>query len=130
MLSDPLNRVMLGYEALDYSRFAIGPQNIHLPARSGIFPRQESWSLLEHPLNNAPVTARFKTVILPDQTNPLPETLEGRSPGLRESLVKVRLAGCNGAGRSAPAQGSRRCLSGGALTSGFVETVFPARKSA
>jgi hypothetical protein len=33
-------------------------------------------------------------------------------------------------GRSAPAQGSRRCLSGGALTSGFVETVFPATKSA
>ena len=51
MLSNPLNRVMLGNEALDCFRFAIGPQNIDPPARAGIFPRHESWSLLGHPLN-------------------------------------------------------------------------------
>jgi len=51
MLSNPLNRVMFRNKALDYFRFAIGPQNIDPPARSGIFPRHESWSLLEHPSN-------------------------------------------------------------------------------
>jgi hypothetical protein len=73
MLSNPLNRVIFRNKALDYFRFAIRPKNIHPPTRSAIFPRRESWSLLEHPSNNAPVTARFKTVILPDQTDPLPE---------------------------------------------------------
>jgi len=42
---------MLGHETLDYFRFAIGPQNIDLPARTGTFPRHESWSLLGHPSN-------------------------------------------------------------------------------
>jgi hypothetical protein len=45
MLSNPLNRVIFRNKALDYFRFAIGPQNIHPPARAGIFPRHESWSL-------------------------------------------------------------------------------------
>jgi hypothetical protein len=49
MLSNPLNRAIFRNRALDYFRFAIGPQNIDSPARSGIFPSQESWSLLEHP---------------------------------------------------------------------------------
>src|SRR4030095_7958355 len=43
--------VMLRHETLDYFRFAIGPQNIDLPARTGTFPRHESWSLLGHPSN-------------------------------------------------------------------------------
>ena len=51
VLSNPLDCVMLGHETLDYFRFAIGPQNIDLPARTGIFPRHESWSLLGHPSN-------------------------------------------------------------------------------
>jgi hypothetical protein len=51
MLCNPLNRVILGNEALDCFRFAIGPQNINPPARAGIFPRHESWSLLGHPSN-------------------------------------------------------------------------------
>lgn len=50
MLSNPLDRVIFCNEALDHSRFAIGPQNIDLPAGSGIFPRAESWSLLGHAL--------------------------------------------------------------------------------
>jgi hypothetical protein len=51
MLSNPLNRVMFRSKALDYFRFAIGPQNIDPPARTGIFPRHENWSLLGHPTN-------------------------------------------------------------------------------
>jgi hypothetical protein len=51
MLRNPLNRVILRNKALDYFRFAIGPQNIDPPARSGIFPSHVSWSLLEHPSN-------------------------------------------------------------------------------
>jgi hypothetical protein len=43
-LSNPLNRVIFRNKALDYFRFAIGPQNIDTPARAGIFPRHESWS--------------------------------------------------------------------------------------
>jgi hypothetical protein len=42
---------MLGNETLDYFRFAIRPENIDPPARPGIFPRHESWSLLGHPSN-------------------------------------------------------------------------------
>jgi hypothetical protein len=51
MLSDPLNRVIFRNKALDCFRFAIGPQNIDTPARPGIFPRHESWSLLGHHWN-------------------------------------------------------------------------------
>src|ERR1700726_4506025 len=51
MLCDPLNRVIFRNKALDYFGFAIGPQNIDPPARSGIFPSHVSWSLLEHPSN-------------------------------------------------------------------------------
>lgn len=51
MLSNPLDRVAFRNKALDYFRFAIGPQNIHPPAKSGIFPSHENWSLLEHPPN-------------------------------------------------------------------------------
>jgi hypothetical protein len=51
MLCNPLNRVIFRNKALDYFRFAIGPQNIDPPARTGIFPRYESWSLLGHPWN-------------------------------------------------------------------------------
>jgi hypothetical protein len=51
MLSNPFNRVIFRNKALDYFRFAIGPQNIDPPARTGIFPRHESWSLLGHPTN-------------------------------------------------------------------------------
>ena len=48
MLSNPFNRVIFRDKALDCFRFAIGPQNIDTPAKSGIFPRHESWSLLGH----------------------------------------------------------------------------------
>jgi hypothetical protein len=65
MLCDPLNRVMFRNKALDYFRFAIGPQNIDPPARSGIFPSHVSWSLLEHQSECAPTGARFKSAILP-----------------------------------------------------------------
>jgi hypothetical protein len=51
MLCNPLNRVIFCNKALDYFRFAVGPQNIDHPARSGIFPSHVSWSLLEHPSN-------------------------------------------------------------------------------
>ena len=51
MLSDPFDRVMFRNKALDDFRFAIGPKDIDPPAGSGIFPRRESWSLLEHPSN-------------------------------------------------------------------------------
>jgi hypothetical protein len=51
MRSNPLNRVIFRNKALDYFRFAIGPQNIDTPARPGISPRHESWSLLGHPSN-------------------------------------------------------------------------------
>jgi len=54
MLSNPLKRVIFRNKALDYFRFAIGPQNIDPPASSGIFPRHESWSVLEHPSNMRP----------------------------------------------------------------------------
>jgi hypothetical protein len=54
VLSNPLRRVMLGRETLDCFRFAIGPQNIDTPARPGIFPRHESWSLLGHRTNMRP----------------------------------------------------------------------------
>jgi hypothetical protein len=65
MLSNPLKRVIFRDEALDYFRFAIGPQNIDPPARSGIFPCPESWSLLRHPFECAPMALRFKPAILP-----------------------------------------------------------------
>jgi len=65
MLCDPLNRVMFRNKALDYFRFAIGPQNIDPPARSRIFPSHVSWSLLEHQSECAPTGARFKSAILP-----------------------------------------------------------------
>jgi hypothetical protein len=55
---------MLGNEALDYFRFAIGPQNIDPPARAGIFPSYESWWLLEHPMKYEPMAGRFKPAIL------------------------------------------------------------------
>ena len=51
VLSNPLDRVAFRNKALDCFRFAIGPQNIDTPAKSGIFPSHESWSLLEHPSN-------------------------------------------------------------------------------
>src|SRR4030088_617967 len=51
VLSNPLTRVMFREKALDCFRFAIGPQNINPPASSGIFPREEGWSLLEHSSN-------------------------------------------------------------------------------
>jgi hypothetical protein len=51
MLCDPFNRVMFRNKALDYFRFAIEPQNIDPPTRTGIFPRHENWSLLGHPTN-------------------------------------------------------------------------------
>jgi hypothetical protein len=54
MLSNPLKRVIFRNKAPDYFRFAIGPQNIDPPARSGIFPSHESWSLLEHPSKMRP----------------------------------------------------------------------------
>jgi len=65
MLCNPLNRVMFRNKALDYFRFAIGPQNIDPPARSGIFPSHVSWLLLEHQSEYAPTGARFKSAILP-----------------------------------------------------------------
>ena len=65
MLSNPLKRVIFRNKALDYFRFAIGPQNIDPPARSGIFPCPESWSLLRHPFEYAPMPPRFKPAILP-----------------------------------------------------------------
>jgi hypothetical protein len=34
VISNPLNRVMFRNKALDYFRFAIGPQNIDTPARA------------------------------------------------------------------------------------------------
>jgi hypothetical protein len=49
VLSNPLDRIMFRYEALDDFCFAIGPQNIDPPARPGIFPRHKSWLLLGHP---------------------------------------------------------------------------------
>ena len=65
MLCNPLNRVTFRNKALDYFRFAIGPQNIDPPARAGIFPSHVSWSLLEHQSEYAPTGARFKPAILP-----------------------------------------------------------------
>jgi hypothetical protein len=46
MLGNPPNGVMFCNKPLDGFRFAIGPENIDLPASPGIFPRHESWSLL------------------------------------------------------------------------------------
>ena len=54
VFGDPLGRVILGNEALDYLRFAIGPKDIDPPASSRIFPSHESWWLLEHPSNVRP----------------------------------------------------------------------------
>ena len=51
MLSNPLKRVIFRNKALDGFRFTIRPENIDLPASTGIFPRHESWSLLGHPPN-------------------------------------------------------------------------------
>jgi hypothetical protein len=51
MLSNPLKRVIFRNKTLDGFRFTIWPENIDLPARTGIFPRHESWSLLGHPPN-------------------------------------------------------------------------------
>jgi hypothetical protein len=73
MLSNPLKRVILRNKALDYFRFAIGPQNIDRPARSGIFPCPESWSLLRHPFEYAPMPPRYSSQLSRhNQTDPLP----------------------------------------------------------
>jgi hypothetical protein len=105
MLSNPLDRVIFRNKALDYFRFAIGPQNIDPPARTGIFPRRESWSLVEHPLNNAPVTARFKTGILPDQTD--------RQPELQKADRRAReTRWCGSDSRAAVVPAERRQLNG------------------
>jgi hypothetical protein len=87
MLSNPLNRVMLGNEALDCFRFAIGPQNIDTPAKPGGFPRHESWSLLGHPLN----VRLWEPGSRQSSCHNHP-----REPGIR---------GLSGAGRSAPTHG-------------------------
>jgi hypothetical protein len=63
---------MLGHETLDYFRFAIGPQNIDPPARTGIFPRHESWSLLGHPSNKRLWRPGSSQLSCHYQTDPLP----------------------------------------------------------
>jgi hypothetical protein len=80
MLSNPLNRVIFRNEALDYFRFAIGPQNIDRPARTGIFPRHESWSLLGHPANMSRWQNGSSQLCCHNQTDPRPE-LERRFAG-------------------------------------------------
>ena len=67
---------MLGNETLDYFRFAIGPENIDPPARPGIFPRHESWSLLGHPWNMRLWRPGSSQLSCHNQTDPLPK---GRS---------------------------------------------------
>jgi hypothetical protein len=52
MFRNPLERVIFRNKALDHFCFAIGPQNIDTPARSGIFPRHESRPLLGHLSSN------------------------------------------------------------------------------
>src|ERR1700730_11472602 len=73
VLSNPYDRVILGNEALDYFRFAIGPQNIDTPASPGIFPSHESWSLLEHPSNMRLWRPRSSQLFCHNQTDPLPK---------------------------------------------------------
>jgi hypothetical protein len=72
MLSNPLNRVMFRNKALDYFRFAIGPQNIDPPARTGIFPRHENWSLLGHPTSMGVWRPGSSQLFCDNQTNHYP----------------------------------------------------------
>jgi hypothetical protein len=55
MLGNPVSRVIFRNKALDYFGFAVGPENIDLPASSGIFsgifPSHECWSPLKHRAN-------------------------------------------------------------------------------
>jgi hypothetical protein len=81
MLSNPLERVMLRNKAPDYFRFAVGPQNIDPPARSGIFPSHESWSLLEHPSNMRPRRPGSSQPSCHNQTDH--QNLKGRSAPAR-----------------------------------------------
>lgn len=64
---------MLGSETLDDFRFAIGPENIDTPARAGIFPRHESWSLLGHPSNMRLWRPGSSQLSCHNQTDPLPK---------------------------------------------------------
>ena len=74
MLSNPLNRVIFRNKPPDYFRFAIGPQNIDPPARPGIFPRHESWSLLGHPSNMRLCRPRSSQLSCHNQADRRPQT--------------------------------------------------------
>jgi hypothetical protein len=72
MLSNPLKRVIFRNKALDGFRFTIRPENIDLPASTGIFPRHESWSLLGHPPNMRLWRLGSSQLSCHNQTDPLP----------------------------------------------------------
>ena len=72
MLSNPLKRVIFRNKALDGFRFTIRPENIDLPASTGIFPRHESWSLLGHPSNMRLWRPGSSQLSCRNQTDPLP----------------------------------------------------------
>jgi hypothetical protein len=82
VLSNPLGRVMFGNEALDCFGFAIRPQNIDTPAKPGVFPRHESWSLLGHPSNMRLWPPDSSQLSCHNQTDPLPK---------RRSWVRLKI---------------------------------------
>ena len=67
MRSNPLNRVIFRNKALDYFRFAIGPQNIEsTPSQTGDFSAPRKLVAARTSVEYALVAARFKPAILTD----------------------------------------------------------------
>src|SRR5437879_2650622 len=94
MFGDTLGGLLFGRETLYYFRLAIGPKNIHHPAKSGItFSRHESGSVFGHLANmrlrrvGSSLQASRLTTIKPTDRN-LRSTAILR---LRKSLVRAWL---------------------------------------
>jgi hypothetical protein len=77
MFGDPLGGLFFGGETLDHFRLAIRPKNIDHPAKSGIFPRHEGWSLLGHPSNMRPRRPGSSQSSCHNRTDPLPRARRG-----------------------------------------------------
>jgi hypothetical protein len=75
MRSNPLNRVIFRNKALDYFRFAIGPQNIEsTPSQTRDFSAPRKLVAARTSVEYALVAARFKPAILTQSADRLPQT--------------------------------------------------------
>jgi hypothetical protein len=92
MFGGPPGGSLFDSEPLDYFRLAIRPHNIDHPVKSGIASRRRRTDVrTSH--EYAPTAARFKPVILPYQTDPLPCHVSATCRAERRSCHQARDAG-------------------------------------